>query len=132
MSAKTIKITYWILTVLLALSMAGDGYGGVTKQQAGIDVLQHLGYPVYFMVIVGFAKLLGVIAILQNKFKAIKEWAYAGFAFNFLGAIASRAFVGDCPADLIPPIVMAVFLFATYYFWKKFNQVEVNYKTKNQ
>jgi hypothetical protein len=125
MSSKTIKITYWILTALLALSMAGDGYGGVTKQQAGVDVLQHLGYPVYFMVIVGVAKLLGVIAILQNKFKAIKEWAYAGFAFNFLGAIASRAFVGDGPADLIPPIVMVVFLFATYYFWKKFNQVEV-------
>lgn len=132
MSAKTIKITYWILTVLLALSMAGDGYGGVTKQQAGVDVLQHLGYPVYFMVIVGVAKLLGVIAILQNKFKAIKEWAYAGFAFNFLGAIASRAFVGDGPADLILPIVMVVFLFATYYFWKKFNQIEVNPKTKNQ
>jgi hypothetical protein len=125
MSAKTIKITYWILTVLLALSMAGDGYGGVTKQQAGVDVLHHLGYPVYFMIIVGVAKLLGVIAILQNKFKAIKEWAYAGFAFNFLGAIASRVFVGDGPADLIPPIVMVVFLFATYYFWKKFNQVEV-------
>ena len=131
MSAKTIKITYWILTVLLALSMAGDGYGGVTKQQAGVDVLQHLGYPIYFMVIVGVAKLLGVIAILQNKFKAIKEWAYAGFAFNFLGAIASRAFVGDGPADLIPPIVMVVFLFATYYFWKKFNQVKADYKIKN-
>lgn len=131
MSAKTIKITYWILTVLLALSMAGDGYGGVTKQQAGVDVLQHLGYPIYFMIIVGVAKLLGVIAILQNKFKAIKEWAYAGFAFNFLGAIASRAFVGDGPADLIPPIVMVVFLFATYYFWKKFNQVEPDYKIKN-
>jgi hypothetical protein len=111
--------------------MAGDGYGGVTKQQAGVDVLQHLGYPIYFMIIVGVAKLLGVIAILQNKFKAIKEWAYAGFAFNFLGAIASRAFVGDGPADLIPPIVMVVFLFATYYFWKKFNQVEPDYKIKN-
>jgi hypothetical protein len=74
MKPKSIKITYWVLTVLLALAMAGDGFGGVTKQQAGIDVLNHLGYPVYFMVIMGFAKLLGVVAILQTKFKAIKEF----------------------------------------------------------
>ncbi|QEC74499.1 DoxX family protein [Mucilaginibacter ginsenosidivorax] len=124
MSAKTIKITYWILTALLAMAMAGDGFGGVTRQQAGIDVLKHLGYPIYFMVIMGTAKLLGVIAILQNKYKAVKEWAFAGFSFTFFGAIASRAFVGDSTGELIPPIVMLAFLFTTYYFWKKYNQLK--------
>jgi hypothetical protein len=124
MKPKSIKITYWVLTVLLALAMAGDGFGGVTKQKAGIDVLNHLGYPVYFMVIMGFAKLLGVVAILQTKFKAIKEWAYAGFAFTFFGAIASRSFMGDAIGELIPPMIMLVFLFATYYLWKKFDQLK--------
>lgn len=123
MSAKTINITYWVLTVLLALVMAGDGFGGVTRQQAGIDVLKHLGYPVYFMVIMGTAKLLGVIAILQNKYKVVKEWAYAGFSFTFFGAIASRAFAGDAASEFIPPIVMLAFLFVTYYFGKKYNQL---------
>lgn len=124
MSAKTINITYRVLTVLLALAMAGDGLGGVTRQQAGIDVLHHLGYPIYFMVIVGTAKLLGVIAILQNKYKTVKEWAYAGFSFTLFGAIASRAFAGDAISEFIPPIIMLVFLFAVYYFWKKFNQLK--------
>jgi len=113
-----------VLTILLALAMAGDGFGGVTKQQAGIVVLQRLGYPIYFMVIVGTAKLLGVIAILQNRYHAIKEWAYAGFSFTFFGAIASRAFAGDAIGEFIPPIVMLVFLFVTYYFWKKLNQLK--------
>jgi len=124
MSTKTINITYWVLTALLALAMAADGFGGVTKQQTGVIVLQHLGYPIYFMVIMGTAKLLGVIAILQNKYKAIKEWAYAGFSFTFFGAIASRAFVGDAAGELIPPIIILAFLFVTYYFWKKFNQLK--------
>ncbi|HEY9195566.1 MAG TPA: DoxX family protein [Mucilaginibacter sp.] len=122
MKPKTIKITYWILIGLLALAMAGDAYGGITKQQAGVDVLKHLGYPVYFMVFTGFAKLLGVVAILQTKFKTLKEWAYAGFAFTFLGAIASRVSVGDDVKELFPPIIMLVYLFTTYYFWKKYNQ----------
>ncbi|MDN3579757.1 DoxX family protein [Mucilaginibacter flavus] len=124
MKPKSVKITYWILTILFALAMAGDAYGGITKQQAGVDVLKHLGYPIYFMVFTGFAKLLGVIAILQTKFKTIKEWAYAGFAFTFLGAIASRGFVGDPLSQLIPPVVVLIILFITYYFWKKFDQLK--------
>ncbi|GAA3987682.1 DoxX family protein [Mucilaginibacter dorajii] len=124
MKPKNINIIYWILTILLALAMAGDGFGGITKQQAGVDVLKHLGYPIYFMVIMGFAKLLGVVAILQTQFKVIKEWAYAGFAFTFLGAIASRSFMGDAVGELIPPMIMLVFLFVTYYFWKKLDQLK--------
>jgi hypothetical protein len=48
-----------------------------------------------------------------------KEWAYAGFAFNFIGAFASRAFVGDEIGLLIPPVVMLGVLFGAYYLWKK-------------
>jgi len=66
---------------------------------------------------------------LQTKFNIIKEWAYAGFAFNFIGAIASRAFVHDEFSLLIPPLVMLVIMFVTYYFWKK--QDQLNHQTKN-
>lgn len=122
MKPATVKIIYWILTILFALAMLGDGFGGVTQQQAGKDVMTHLGYPFYLLVILGSAKLLGAVAVLQNSFKTIKEWAYAGFAFSFIGAFASRAFVHDTGAFLILPLIMLAYMFVTYYFWKKFEQ----------
>lgn len=124
MKPKTIEITYWALIILFALAMLGDGIGGVTQQQAGKDIMVHLGYPMYVLIIFGTAKLLGVVAILQIKFKTIKEWAYAGFAFNFIGAFASRAFIGDGGLLLIMPLIILAFMFVVYYFWKKFDQVK--------
>lgn len=103
--------------------MLMDGFGGVTRQQAGQDVLKHLGYPMYALTIFGMAKLLGVIAILQTKFYTVKEWAYAGFAFNFIGAAASRVFAGDGFGLIILPIAVLAFMFAGYFFWKKKNQI---------
>ncbi|WP_109699602.1 DoxX family protein [Chitinophaga deserti] len=123
MKPNTIKTSYWITTVIFALMALMDGIGGVTRQQAGIDVMNHLGYPVYFLSIVGVAKLLGAAAILQTRFRAIKEWAYAGFAFNFIGAFASRAFMGDPTFEVIFPIIMLAVMFVPYYFWKKYEQV---------
>jgi hypothetical protein len=76
------------------------------------------------MVITGAFKILGAIAILQNKYKTIKEWAFAGFAINFIGAFASRAFMGDAIGLLIPPLVVLAVMFVVYYFWKKFETVK--------
>lgn len=45
MKPKTINTTYWVVTILFALAMLGDAYGGITKQEAGAVVLKHLGYP---------------------------------------------------------------------------------------
>jgi uncharacterized membrane protein YwaF len=124
MNPKTIKIIYWALTILFALAMLGDAYGGISKQEAGQEVMRHLGYPIYIMVITGVFKLFGAIAILQNKFKIIKEWAFAGFAINFIGAFASRAAVGDGAGLLIMPLVILVIMFILYYFWKKYQTIK--------
>ncbi|WP_431294086.1 DoxX family protein [Pedobacter sp. P26] len=102
---KKLTTWYWIATITFALMMIMDGFGGVTQQEAGKEVLKHLGYPMYMLIIVGIAKLLGSLSILQNKYTTIKEWAYAGFAINFIGAFASTAFVGDGVSLLIPPLV---------------------------
>ncbi|WP_426325847.1 DoxX family protein [Pedobacter sp. R-06] len=116
---KKLKTWYWIATIIFALMMVMDGVGGITQQEAGKEVLKHLGYPMYLLIIVGIAKLLGAASILQNKFTTIKEWAYAGFAINFIGAFASRAFVGDGVSLLIPPLVALVIMFIPYILWKK-------------
>ncbi|MBD1385230.1 DoxX family protein [Mucilaginibacter rigui] len=124
MNPKTIKIIYRALTILFALAMLGDAYGGITKQEAGQEVMRHLGYPIYIMVITGIFKLLGAIAILQNKFTTIKEWAFAGFAINFIGAFASRAAIGDSANLLIMPLVILAIMFILYYFWKKYQTIK--------
>ncbi|TBO40982.1 DoxX family protein [Pedobacter kyonggii] len=116
---KKLKTWYSITTIIFALMMIMDGVGGITQQEAGQEVLKHLGYPMYLLIIVGIAKLLGAASILQNKFIAIKEWAYAGFAINFIGAFASRAFVGDGISLLIPPLIALVIMFIPYILWKK-------------
>lgn len=121
MRSSAIKILYWVFIILFAAFLTMDAIGGITKQQAGVDVMQHLGYPVYLMQITGVAKLLGVIAILQPKFNTIKEWAFAGFAFNFIGAFSSRAIVGDSGFLLIFPLIMLAFMFVPYLLWKKLN-----------
>lgn len=126
MQPKTIKITYWILTVLFGVFMLMDGGAGVVKEKTGQEVMAHLGYPVYLMMITGIAKICGASAILQNKFITIKEWAFAGFTINFIGAFASRAFVGDGLGLLIMPLVMLAYLFVLYFFWKRYLQVNAS------
>ncbi|SDG34244.1 DoxX-like family protein [Pedobacter terrae] len=81
-----------------------DGFGGITQQEVGKGVLTS-GVSDVLLIMVGIAKLLGAVDILQNKFKTVKEWAYAGFAINFIGAFASRVFIGDGISLLIPPVI---------------------------
>lgn len=127
MKTKTTKILYWIFTILLCLMLFADGFGGITQQQAGQDVLKHLGYPMYLLIITGVAKWLALIAILQPNFKVIKEWAYAGVSVNFIGAFASRAFVGDSFFETILPIIMLAIMFISYFLWKKIYSISFNY-----
>ncbi|WP_343523256.1 DoxX family protein [Pedobacter sp.] len=119
---KKLTTWYWITTIIFALMMVMDGFGGITQQEAGKEVFKHLGYPMYMLIIVGSAKLLGAVSILQNKYTVIKEWAYAGFAINFIGAFVSRAFVGDGVSLLIPPLVALVIMFIPYVLWKKLQE----------
>ena len=120
MKPKTIKIIYWITTLLFSLLMLMDGMAGLMRVEGGKQGMIHLGYPMYILSIVGMAKVLGVIAIVQTKYQIVKEWAYAGFAITFIGACASRAFAGDGPGLLIPPLIMLAFMFLTYFLWKRY------------
>lgn len=119
MKTKTTKITYWTLTGLFCLFMTMDAIGGLTHNEDGIKALTQLGYPLYLMPLFGIFKLLGVAALLQFRYKTLREWAYAGFTFNFIGASVSWAAVnGPFFFVLLPWIVLAI-LFAGYYFGKK-------------
>jgi uncharacterized membrane protein YphA (DoxX/SURF4 family) len=88
-------ITYWVTTALLAFVVGSGGIGDITNQWGTLETVDILGYPVYFLTIIGIWKVLGAIAILLPGLPRIKEWAYAGIFFEMTGAAASHAFVGD-------------------------------------
>jgi uncharacterized membrane protein YphA (DoxX/SURF4 family) len=109
---KTKKIGYWASTVIVALLLLSGGVAQVTLQNA--DGFQKLGYPVYFMVLLGVWKLLGGIALLVPRFPRVKEWAYAGIFIDFSGAAVTAAACGSSAGHVIAPLVCIVILFASW------------------
>jgi len=74
-----------------------------------------LGYPQYFISLIGIWKVLGVIAILIPKFKLLKEWAYAGIFFTMSGAVISHIASGDVSIQIIAPFLLAIFTVLSWY-----------------
>jgi uncharacterized membrane protein len=110
-------IIYWIATALMSFGMLGSGIAQVCRAKAMIDLIVPLGYPVYFLSILGTWKILGVIAILIPGFKLLKEWAYAGFFFAMTGALASHLACGDYEIKaIIGPVMQTVFIVSSWYF----------------
>ncbi|MFD2147192.1 DoxX family protein [Mucilaginibacter antarcticus] len=109
-------IIYWTATVLMSVGMLGSGISQVLQVKAMADILTHLGYPVYFMTIIGVWKVLGVIVILLPGFKLIKEWAYAGLFFTMTGALVSHLIIGDGGKAIVGPLFQTVFIILSWYY----------------
>jgi hypothetical protein len=115
---KRNKIIYWIATLWLALGMLSTGAVQLFKGKTGaggVDSITHLGYPVYFLTILGIWKVLGVVAILIPKFPVLKEWAYAGFFFAMSGAIFSHIVSGTVN-EMFPSLLLLILTVVSWYF----------------
>lgn len=112
MQKKT--IAYWAATVLLAVPMGGGGAADLMRAQPVMESLARLGYPEYLATILGVAKLVGLAVVLVPGLPRLKEWAYAGFVIDLIGAFASHAFVGDPVKDLIPPVAVLILVLASW------------------
>jgi hypothetical protein len=99
---------YWVTTGLFCLVLAGSGVNHLLHVDFMVENMTALGYPVYFMTIIGAFKLLGVGALLAPKLPLLKEWAYAGFTFNLIGATASHFYSGDSFGHAIMPALVLV------------------------
>ena len=124
MKPKTIKIIYWTLTILFSLFMIFSGVSEVMQTEQAKGILKHLGYPIYVNTIIGVAKILGALAILQWKFRTLKEWAYAGFSIDFIGASASMYFAGDGIVMMLSPMIFLAVMFISYFLWKKVEKMK--------
>jgi len=105
---------YWITTGLFCAAFSMGGLGHLFRAEQMVQGVQHLGYPVYVTSILGVAKLLGVVALLAPGRPLLKEWAYAGFTFNLLGATASHVFMADPLGETLPPVFLLLLGAASY------------------
>jgi hypothetical protein len=80
---------------------------------------QVLGYPSYFTRMLGVAKLLGSAALVLPNRPSLREWAYAGFVFEFSAAIVSRLAAGEPASMAIPAMVELVFVGISYALWRR-------------
>jgi uncharacterized membrane protein YphA (DoxX/SURF4 family) len=78
--------------------------------------MTQLGYPVYFLTLLGIWKMLGVVAVLIPKFPLLKEWAYAGFFFAMSGATFSRIASGDSINEIFPSLLLLILTVVSWYF----------------
>ena len=112
MASKT--TAYWITTGLFCAMLGFSGIAHSMRIEFVAESMAELGYPAYLMTILGTAKLLGVAALLAPGRPLLKEWAYAGFAFNLIGATASHAFAGDPVFATIRPALALTIGAASY------------------
>jgi uncharacterized membrane protein YphA (DoxX/SURF4 family) len=117
--AKRNKVIYWIATLWLALGMLSTATVQLFKGRegaGGVDSITRLGYPVYFLTILGIWKVLGVIAVLIPKFTLPKEWAYAGFFFAMSGAVFSHIATGNSVNELYPSLLLLILTVVSWHF----------------
>jgi DoxX-like family len=130
------RVIYWISTLWLALGMLSTGLVQLLKMKAegaasGADGITHLGYPIYFLTILGIWKILGVVAVLTPKFPLVKEWAYAGFFFAMSGAIFSHIAVGDPLKEIFPALLLLILTVVSWYFRSGDRRLQFNRKAQN-
>ena len=113
---KRNKILYWTATLWLALGMLSTGIVQISRAKEEVANITQLGYPVYFLTILGVWKLLGVIAVLIPRFPLLKEWAYAGFFFAMSGATCSRIASGDSIHEIAPSLLLLMLTVVSWYY----------------
>jgi hypothetical protein len=113
---KRKKIIYWIATIWLGLGMLSTGIVQLLQIKGEVEFILELGYPVYFLPLLGFWKILGVAAILIPRLPLLKEWAYAGFFFTMSGALFSHIAAGNTINEMLPPVLLLILTAISWYY----------------
>src|SRR5260221_7420912 len=107
-------IGYWAATGLVAATFLAGGAAELAWPPAAVAGMRALGYPAYFLTILGVWKVLSAPALLAPRLPRLKEWAYAGIFFDLTGAAASHAFSGDSPGKIATPLVLLLVAAASW------------------
>lgn len=121
---KTTKIIYWSSTGLLSAAFLMSAFMYLSKSPELMANFAKAGYPVYFVTILGIAKLLGAIALINPWFDRLKEWAYAGFTFVLIGAVWTHL---ATQTPFVAPLLFLVLLAVSYVFRAKLKPAATAY-----
>jgi hypothetical protein len=114
-SGRSCAIAYWVTTGLLVFELCLGGIWDILQVHQVRAVTDRLGYPLYFLEILGTWKLLGAIALAAPRFPRLKEWAYAGVVFELTGALASHVVSGFIEAGVL--LYLIVLTGVTFASW---------------
>lgn len=115
------KHLYYGLSILLAFFFALSGYWEVTKNELTYPKTIAMGYPPYFILALGIAKITGAIVLLIPNFDRIKEWVFAGFIFDVIFAFISGVFINS-NADCFKALIAFFILIYTYSLFYRLSQ----------
>lgn len=118
---KRLNITYWIITALFSAFMIFSSIGGITLHEDAVAMLHvHLGYPLYFIQLISYAKVLGGVVVLLPMVPAlVKEWAYFGFFIDLVAGMISFIAVGDPVRGWAPMMIFIALLIVAYVLHRK-------------
>ena len=108
------KAAYWVSTGLVALMSLFAGFAYLSGSAQAVEGFAHVGYPQQLRVLLGIAKVLGVLALVAPRLPKLKEWAYAGFTFAWIAACVAHYLAHDGPKALMPLVLLG--LLAVSYF----------------
>lgn len=117
MSTKRNKIIYYIAKGLLTVLMLISAGMYLFNNEMVTETFKKLGYPTYIIHPLAFAKIAGLLTIWLKRTNTIKEWAYAGFFFDFVLAGTAHIMVND--GEFIPALIAMLLLMVSYFFDKK-------------
>ncbi|HXK37979.1 MAG TPA: DoxX family protein [Candidatus Paceibacterota bacterium] len=122
---KKFKIIFWTTTSIIFL-FEGVMTALTSQTQMAIDGVTHLGYPVYFVTLIGVFKVLGTLALIIPQVPGrVKEWAYAGFGIDFISASVSIAVVDGLGFGAFFPLIFLGLLVASYVSYHKLHDAPV-------
>ncbi len=116
--SKGLVIAFWIATALFCLQMGFTAYAQLELSGAK-DAFVRLGFPSYFRVELSIAKLAGALVLLAPASPRLKEWAYAGFAFNLASAVIAHVSMGDGPEAWGFAVGTSVLWAISYVSWRR-------------
>ena len=107
-----LKITYYVTTGIISAMMLFIAFETLTKPEVKIS-MAHLGFPDYFRIELGIAKIIGAV-LIWLPIRLLRETAYIGFAIMFASASLSHAAVSDPVGKVITGLAFLAILIVSY------------------
>lgn len=124
-SLKMKVVFFWVLTILISAFFILSGYWEVTKNSATYPKTLRMGYPPFFITLLGIAKLIGSVVFLIPKYPRLREWVFAAFTVDVIFAFASGYAIqsyGDC----VKAIIVFAVLMITYILFRNIETSDNN------